>query len=169
MIPQWYKNSWKDDMKDPCSSISKPNHFLPWSSIFHFMLHANYQTNLTPFLSVPISGMWTSITLPGTRYLGGFMPAPTPRYFNIHVSIVQRLKEAYLQECQSWLYFLFVKLFLCSDRISNKHIQTEGRLHPPLVVFLRLQLFSTVVLTGHGSILNWLNKVRGVQKCRILC
>lgn len=37
-----------------------------------------YHANLTPFFNVPISDISTSITFPGTRYLGGLRPAPTP-------------------------------------------------------------------------------------------
>ena len=39
---------------------------------------APYQSNTTPFLKVPICDMDTSIFVPGTRYFGGFRPAPTP-------------------------------------------------------------------------------------------
>ena len=35
-------------------------------------------TNLTPFRSVPILLIDTSMIAPGTRYFGGFNPAPTP-------------------------------------------------------------------------------------------
>lgn len=37
------------------------------------------QSNTTPFLRVPIPSTTTSICVPGTRYLGGERPAPTPK------------------------------------------------------------------------------------------
>jgi hypothetical protein len=55
------------------------------------MITGDVYANLTPFLSVPIPSMWTSIKLPGTRYLGGFMPAPTPSYLRLYSSICQRV------------------------------------------------------------------------------
>lgn len=50
----------------------------PSSPVNHQSYHPS-QSNTTPFLSVPIPSITTSICAPGTRYLGGERPAPTPK------------------------------------------------------------------------------------------
>lgn len=63
-------------------SASSP--FLMWRiyrlqpSRFRSTGHGAIHVKTTPFLKVPIPDIQTSICVPGTRYFGGFKPAPTP-------------------------------------------------------------------------------------------
>lgn len=49
-----------------------------WLSSSLFDGEREPHANLTPFLNVPILEIHTCNSFPGTRYLGGFSPAPTP-------------------------------------------------------------------------------------------
>jgi hypothetical protein len=59
--------------------------------LFLMVLHL---ANSTRFLSVPIFEIETSIFVPGVRYCGGFMPAPTPikqacQFVTLHLRVVE--------------------------------------------------------------------------------
>lgn len=61
-----------------------------------------YHAKTTPFTNVPIPVIFTSIFVPGTRYLGGSRPAPTPKHTSAQGPTHQNINQhTYLPASQS--------------------------------------------------------------------